>query len=114
MEAATELKGVQHRNTSGHTAAQLIRWRKLDSVLRSTLFEPYISPLVQGTWLMNVWLKAMGAQVSMGSLVLGLVKDYDMIEVSGRTKPLGWCGEVFLMFLCRTGTKASSGCVDTP
>lgn len=43
---------------------------------------------------MNVWLRAMGANVSMGSLILGLVKDYDMITVSAPpVKPLRWYRE---------------------
>lgn len=82
MEEARWRQAKQHRDTGRYTAAELMRWRKFDSVLRSSLFEPYISPILQGTWLLNVWLKAMGGHVSMGALVLGLVKDYDMVQVS--------------------------------
>lgn len=82
MEEARWRQGKQQRETGRYSAAELMRWRKFDSVLRSSLFEPYISPILQGTWLLNVWLKAMGAHVSMGALVLGLVKDYDMVQVS--------------------------------
>lgn len=55
-------------------------------VLSFSLFEPFVlEPLLKGTWLLNVWLRLMGADVSMGALILGRVSDYGMATVSKTT-----------------------------
>lgn len=51
-------------------------------MLNFSLFEPFvIDPFLKGTWLLNAWLRLMGADVSMGALILGRVADYGMIKV---------------------------------
>eukprot|EP00903_Cladosiphon_okamuranus_P018322 g16856.t2 len=51
-------------------------------ILSYALFEPFlIEPLLKGTWLLNLWLNLMGADVSMGSLILGKVSDHGLVKV---------------------------------
>lgn len=82
--------GEQRHNTPRRheantlTPSQVIRWRWMRRVLNFSLFEPFvIDPFLKGTWLLNAWLRLMGADVSMGALVLGRVADYGMIKVRG-------------------------------
>lgn len=59
-----------------------MRWRCMQRVLQFSLFEPYvIDPFLKGTWLLNAWLKLMGADVSYGALLLGKVSDHGMVKV---------------------------------
>lgn len=65
------------------TAPKLMRWRWFSRALNTTLFQSYaVSPLLRGTWLWNVWLKWVGADVSMGALMLCDVRDHDLLKVS--------------------------------
>lgn len=64
------------------TPCQVVRWRWMRRVLSFCLFEPFIiDPFLKGTWLLNAWLRLMGADVSMGALILGRVADYGMVKV---------------------------------
>lgn len=54
----------------------------MQRILSYALFEPFfIEPLLKGTWLLNLWLNLMGADVSMGSLILGKVSDHGLVKV---------------------------------
>lgn len=57
------------------------RWRWLLRAIHTTMHESYVVPLLTGTWLWNVWLRYMGADVSMGALVLEDVYDFDFVKV---------------------------------
>jgi len=51
-------------------------------VLNTSLLEPFlIEPFLKGTWLLNAWLILMGADVSMGALILGRIADFKMVKV---------------------------------
>ncbi|CAB1113754.1 unnamed protein product [Ectocarpus sp. CCAP 1310/34] len=61
---------------------QVMRWRWMRRVLCFSLFEPFVlEPLLKGTWLLNAWLRLMGADVSMGAIILGRVSDYGGVTV---------------------------------
>lgn len=84
------------------------RWRWMQRVLSFVLFEPYfIEPLLRGTWLLNLWLNMMGADVSMGSLILGKVSDHGLVKVRKEkdrpTNPLNVCRSP-LSWVCRVPT----------
>lgn len=65
----------------------IARWRCARRVLDATLFKPYIMyPLLRGTWLYNLWVRGMGANVSMGALMLGYVNDHDFVQVGFRSR----------------------------
>lgn len=59
----------------------------MQRILSYALFEPFfIEPLLKGTWLLNLWLNLMGADVSMGSLILGKVSDHGLVKVRERAR----------------------------
>lgn len=73
------------------TASQVMRWRWMQRFVHSSLFEPYVvNTLLQGTWLLNVWLRFMGADVAMGSLILGKVSDHGMVKVREKALLRRW------------------------
>lgn len=73
-------KARKHEPTT-LTPCQVVRWRWMRRVLSFSLFEPFIiDPFLKGTWLLNAWLRLMGADVSMGALILGRVADYGMVK----------------------------------
>ncbi|CAB1096155.1 unnamed protein product [Ectocarpus sp. CCAP 1310/34] len=75
-------QGGQRRKSNKLTASQVMRWRWMQRFVYFSLFEPYIvNTVLKGTWLLNVWLRLMGADVSMGALVLGKVSDHGMVKV---------------------------------
>lgn len=70
------------RRANKLVASQLVRWRWMRRVLSTSLLEPFlIETVLKGTWLLNAWLRLMGADVSMGALILGRVADYKMAKV---------------------------------
>ncbi|CAM9321295.1 unnamed protein product, partial [Ectocarpus sp. 13 AM-2016] len=80
----TDIEKGQRRKPNKLTASQVMRWRWMQRVLYFSLFEPYIvNTVLRGTWLLNVWLRLMGADVSMGALILGKVSDHGMVKVCG-------------------------------
>lgn len=84
MEEGARGDPIARPSASGMTMIQAMRWRWLGRTLSITLFEPYvIVPLLQGKWLWNAWLRSMGADVSMGALVLGYAYEHDLVKVSG-------------------------------
>lgn len=73
------------QSTTTLRASGVARWRWMRRVLHFSLFEPLIlEPLLKGTWLLNAWLRLMGADVSMGALILGRVSDYGMVKVRAK------------------------------
>ncbi|CAM9909897.1 unnamed protein product, partial [Scytosiphon promiscuus] len=73
---------VGRQASSTLTASEVVRWRWMRRVLHFSLFEPLvIDPFLRGTWLLNAWLRLMGADVSMSSLILGRVSDYGVAKV---------------------------------
>lgn len=66
-----------------------LRWRWIMRAIHITMFEPYMVPLLSGTWLWNVWLRCMGADVSMGALIFDHVYDFDFLKVC---TPCAWGG----------------------
>ncbi|CAN0057304.1 unnamed protein product [Ectocarpus sp. 6 AP-2014] len=78
----TDIEKGQRRKPNKLTASQVMRWRWMQRFLYFSLFEPYIvNTVLRGTWLLNVWLRLMGADVSMGALILGKVSDHGMVKV---------------------------------
>lgn len=74
----------RQQKRQGHTLSnpEIVRWRWMRRILQFSLFEPLvIDPFLRGTWLLNAWLRLMGADVSMGSLILGRVSDYGVAKV---------------------------------
>ncbi|CAM9561152.1 unnamed protein product [Ectocarpus sp. 13 AM-2016] len=72
----------QRGKTNKLTASQVMRWRWMQRFVYFSLFEPYIiNTVLKGTWLLNVWLRLMGADVSRGALILGKVSDHGMVKV---------------------------------
>lgn len=73
---------VNRWGTSPLTGSQVMRWCWMQRFLYSSLFEPYVvNTLLKGTSLLHVWLRFMGADVAMGSLILGKVSDHGMVKV---------------------------------
>ncbi|CAN0473060.1 unnamed protein product [Ectocarpus sp. 12 AP-2014] len=78
----TDIEKGQRRKPNKLTASQVMRWRWMQRFLYFSLFEPYIvNTVLRGTWLLNVWLRLMGADVSMGALILGKVSDHGVVKV---------------------------------
>ncbi|CAN0391998.1 unnamed protein product, partial [Ectocarpus sp. 12 AP-2014] len=73
---------TQRRNPNKLTASQGMRWRWMHRVVYFSVFETHIlNTVLRGTWLLNVWLRLMGADVSMSALILGKVADHGMVKV---------------------------------
>eukprot|EP00903_Cladosiphon_okamuranus_P019463 g17897.t1 len=73
---------VEQRRAAKLTASQCMQWRWMWRALFGSLFEPYVVNIfLKGTWLFNVWLKLMGADVSMGALIVGKVSDHGLVKV---------------------------------
>ncbi|CAB1103955.1 unnamed protein product [Ectocarpus sp. CCAP 1310/34] len=86
----TDVEKGQRRKPNKLTASQLMRWRWMQRLLYFSMFEPYIvNTILRGTWLLNVWLRLMGADVSMGALILGKVSDHGMVKVRQPLVALG-------------------------
>ncbi|CAN0065756.1 unnamed protein product, partial [Ectocarpus fasciculatus] len=72
----------QRRKPNRLTASQGMRWRWMHRVVYFSVFETHILNIfLRGTWLLNVWLRLMGADVSMSALILGKVADHGMVKV---------------------------------
>lgn len=89
--SSSDLRGTKDNGDSRRAnkliASQAVRWRWMRRVLNTSLFEPFlIEPVLKGTWLLNAWLRLMGADVSMGALILGRVADYKMAKVRRRVE----------------------------
>lgn len=98
-EAQTTISRSCRRGDSGQvaTTSQLMRWRWISRALNMTLFEPYvIESLLPGTWLWNMWLRGMGADISMGALVFADVRDHDFVKVR-KIESHPWGGEEYRM-----------------
>lgn len=85
-DIAMELNGaqqkVEQRRASRLAASQCMQWRWMWRALFGSLFEPYVVNIfLKGTWLFNTWLRLMGADVSMGALILGKVSDHGLVKV---------------------------------
>lgn len=90
-DVEAELSGAQEkierRRARRLTAAQCMQWRWMWRALFGSLFEPYVvNVFLKGTWLFNAWLRLMGADVSMGALVLGKVSDHGLVKVRNPEK----------------------------
>lgn len=76
------------------SAAQFMRWRWFYRAAWATLFQPYaVAPLLSGTWLWNVWLRGVGADVSMCAIMLCDVADHDLLKVSGCIGRIAICAD---------------------
>ncbi|CAB1102299.1 unnamed protein product [Ectocarpus sp. CCAP 1310/34] len=75
---------TQRRKPNKLTASQGMRWRWMHRLVYFSVFETHIlNTVLRGTWLLNVWLRLMGADVSMSALILGKVADHGMVKLLG-------------------------------
>lgn len=86
VEAGTTgIRGnVKIQRSAGLTAPQVVLFNWTRRVVSFSLFGPFVlEPFLNGTWLLNAWLRLMGADVSMGALILGQVSDHGLVKVRG-------------------------------
>lgn len=84
LELNAAQQRVEQRRAAKLTASQCMQRRWMWRALFGSLFEPYvIDVFLKGTWLFNAWLRLMGADVSMGALIVGKVSDHGLIKVRG-------------------------------